>query len=82
MISVPAGGVSERDNLSFDLSELIETGGECVSIDCDQVNSGDVLDENGVRDGVGEEGGERGWIWEALERFCGLSIYAYTGGVV
>ena len=28
MISVPVGGVSERDNLSFDWSELIEPGGE------------------------------------------------------
>ena len=58
MISVPGGGVGERDNLSFYWSELIETGGEGVIIDCDQVSSS-VLDEGGVRDGIGQEGGER-----------------------
>ena len=59
MISVPGGGVSERDNLSFYWSELLGTGGDGVIIDCDQVSRGGILDEGRVRDGIGQEGGER-----------------------
>lgn len=54
MVSVPGGGVSEGDRLSFQGSELIETRGESVVVDVDQVCRGAIQDEGGVRDGVSQ----------------------------
>ena len=39
MISVPGGGVSERDRFGFYWSTLIETGGESIVVSVDQVSS-------------------------------------------
>ena len=48
-----------------------ETGVECVLINCDQVNRRGILDEDEVRDGVCQEGGERGGMdgFEILESY-------------